>query len=931
MDILCGQKERGKLMTIYISESCGSYFAGYIGEHLATTLIFPIPDRIADCDYYRVAFGVNDTVIRTEELTPAEGESSAVRVLLWQELTLSKTLTATLEGYVGDRYIGKSSQATLRFERAVGGDETEADTDPHGMQMEVAENTKARHTHENKVTIDKFDEEEDVLLWNGLPIEGGGTVDIPFYNDASDLPETGTLALVRTESPLYDPYIFEIGQEFDRLYINPEPITPWEESSLYWDGGALVATTGTELPLPQVLLFIGENQWAYICCPFNGQIVNMVDDEPWKVDSPRGWIEVEFDPINKKITGIPIDFSEIPELTDIEITSTSGDIGYFISPYPYPQHNQSATLYAYDELTQEWRSVEGFENLYKLVIGNTNARHAHPNPDILNSFYAINGQVYLGGVALGIKIEEVDSVDDLDDLPETSRQAIVRSFYSGGTAMTEGQTYATLYKNPSPTEPIGGSSALIGGYSIAGLPFSHLTKMYPVGWQIVAPNGDWYWYLTREFSFLTNPDIPIVSPLPIGWYKQTGGAGNPVVPIDFASLPNISGLVSILNNPIGLSALISPTPYTPTTYYTLYNKSESGWVEVSDPKMKEIMSGLSEASALANDVNKRTQGLEVKDGTIFIDGNPVDFEIPLVYDESDLPESGSLAVVGKAFGEEVFFTTNYDKVYLSPIPDEKDFKSGEHLYKDAGKQYKDLFYADSWARPVAYRVTGDFPIVSGDTATFIYEPGEHLLFRGWAKNDVLPYSPPDAFLEIQMNNKSFSTWGYTNNQGLTAEQMFNKFKSWFSPTPFTTKYTLYYYDQTALEWVKLGSDIPPEILAQIETNKTDIFDLQGELITLTAKQTLTANGALTINLSNGSHCFISVEGDCTITLTSTKLTPFCLYISNPDEYEITITDAEYMQGVAPRILSENYQVIGDFETVPKIAGVIECVVCEEEE
>ena len=139
-------------MTIYINESCGSYFAGYIGEHLATTLIFSIPDRIADCDYYRVAFGINDTVIRTEELTPSEGES-AVRVLLWQELTLSKTLAATLEGYAGDRYIGKSSQAALRFERAVGGDETEADTDPHGMQLEVAENTKARHTHDNKESV----------------------------------------------------------------------------------------------------------------------------------------------------------------------------------------------------------------------------------------------------------------------------------------------------------------------------------------------------------------------------------------------------------------------------------------------------------------------------------------------------------------------------------------------------------------------------------------------------------------------------------------------------------------------------------------------------------------------------------------------------------------------------------------------------------
>lgn len=98
--------------------------------------------------------------------------------------------------------------------------------------------------------------------------------------------------------------------------------------------------------------------------------------------------------------------------------------------------------------------------------------------------------------------------------------------------------------------------------------------------------------------------------------------------------------------------------------------------------------------------------------------------------------------------------------------------------------------------------------------------------------------------------------------------------------------------------------------------------------TLSNKQTLIADGSLTIDLSLGIHCFITVEDDAVITLESSDTTPFCLYFSNPDAYEVEIEDADYMQGNPPRILSENYQIVGDFISVPKIAGVIECVVCD---
>lgn len=158
----------------------------------------------------------------------------------------------------------------------------------------------------------------------------------------------------------------------------------------------------------------------------------------------------------------------------------------------------------------------------------------------------------------------------------------------------------------------------------------------------------------------------------------------------------------------------------------------------------------------------------------------------------------------------------------------------------------------------------------------------------------------------------------------------------------------------------VGKDIPEETLTQIETNKTDIFDLQDDvgglndivtdldpivrdnesklatlepkvatnedkIQTLSNKQTLIADGSLTIDLSLGIHCFITVEDDAVITLESSDTTPFCLYFSNSDEHEVTITDAVYLQGTEPRILSTEYQVIGDFDQMPKISGIIETI------
>lgn len=583
--------------------------------------------------------------------------------------------------------------------------------------------------------------------------------DLVFVDSISDLPSTGTLALVRTVSPLFDPYIFEVGQEFDKLYVNPNPIAPWEEANLDWEGGGLGVATGTALPVPQVIIELNDNQWAYICCPFNGVI--KIDDEAWQANAPAGWIEVNFDPSTHTITGIPIDFSDIPEIEDVEIETVCGDIGYFISPNPYPQHNETAILYAYDN---GWRSVENIENLYKLVIGNTNARHTHPNADILNSFYMVDGQIYLGGIASGIKIEEVDSVSELEELPAGTRQAIVKtaSEEADGDLFVEGEIYDTVYVSEKAERPLMDASVQIGSALFRARAFNPSTWYFPVGWEIHDFRDGWdYWHLPDGYDDVESTHFPITEPIPQGWYKQEW-AGQEVIPISYSDLPDFSemGKCSLMTNPRELSKFISPTPFQPAFYYTLYTRNSEGeFVPVSDPQIKSLIGGLGDISEKVTEVDTRTKGITVTDGELFVDG---------------------------------------------------------------------------------------------------------------------------ASLSNEVSLNTASRHNHTN--------------------------------KTTLD----GFSVVDGVL---------LFN--GEPVgTLSNKQTLIADGSLTIDLSLGIHCFITVEDDAVITLESSDTTPFCLYFSNPDAYEVEIEDADYMQGNPPRILSENYQIVGDFISVPKIAGVIECVVCD---
>ena len=148
---------------------------GYIGEHNATELLIIPPAEMAEnaaVTVYAAVFTTNGkripsrTYLKSEELS----------IALWQQLTQSPVLNVQLEAYDGDgELVAKSPMVYLALLPAARGAETEADYGSNGIAAEIAENTKLRHSHDNKAVLDKLGTDGDSLTYDGQPIKGGGS------------------------------------------------------------------------------------------------------------------------------------------------------------------------------------------------------------------------------------------------------------------------------------------------------------------------------------------------------------------------------------------------------------------------------------------------------------------------------------------------------------------------------------------------------------------------------------------------------------------------------------------------------------------------------------------------------------------------------------------------------------------------------------
>lgn len=148
---------------------------GYIGEHNATELLIIPPVEMAEnaaVTVYAAVFTTNGkripsrTYLKNEELS----------IALWQQLTQSPVLNVQLEAYDGDgELVAKSPMVYLALLPAARGAETETDYGSNGIAAEIAENTKSRHSHDNKAVLDKLGSDGNSLTYDGQPIKGGGS------------------------------------------------------------------------------------------------------------------------------------------------------------------------------------------------------------------------------------------------------------------------------------------------------------------------------------------------------------------------------------------------------------------------------------------------------------------------------------------------------------------------------------------------------------------------------------------------------------------------------------------------------------------------------------------------------------------------------------------------------------------------------------
>lgn len=145
---------------------------GVIGEHNATELVITPPSVMPDGAEYRLCFNPGGL---SELLSPSDNKTIAYP--LPAAVTSSAYCCVTLIGYVNDEQIYKSRMVRLHFSQSADGD-MQIDPQKPGIVDEINANTKARHSHSNKETLDKFGETDGQPTYNGEPIGGGSVGDI---------------------------------------------------------------------------------------------------------------------------------------------------------------------------------------------------------------------------------------------------------------------------------------------------------------------------------------------------------------------------------------------------------------------------------------------------------------------------------------------------------------------------------------------------------------------------------------------------------------------------------------------------------------------------------------------------------------------------------------------------------------------------------
>lgn len=145
------------------------YDVGYRAENNFTVLALPVPEELEGADSYRVYF--ESTVgeyLQTELLTPADGY---VTVKITSDVVPEPgNMTAQLVAFADGEKVGYAPMITGSAKVSIP-DGTERLG--HSLAAEIALNTAARHSHENKAVLDKFAEIDGKPTYDGKNIGGG--------------------------------------------------------------------------------------------------------------------------------------------------------------------------------------------------------------------------------------------------------------------------------------------------------------------------------------------------------------------------------------------------------------------------------------------------------------------------------------------------------------------------------------------------------------------------------------------------------------------------------------------------------------------------------------------------------------------------------------------------------------------------------------
>ena len=149
------------------------YDIGYRAENNFTLLALPVPEELEGADSYRVYF--ESTVgeyLQTELLTPADGH---ITVKITSDIVPEPgNMAAQLVAFRAGEIVGYAPMITGTAKVSIP-DGTERLS--HSLAAEIALNTAARHSHENKAVLDKFAETDGKPTYDGQAIGGGGAGD----------------------------------------------------------------------------------------------------------------------------------------------------------------------------------------------------------------------------------------------------------------------------------------------------------------------------------------------------------------------------------------------------------------------------------------------------------------------------------------------------------------------------------------------------------------------------------------------------------------------------------------------------------------------------------------------------------------------------------------------------------------------------------